>query len=60
MCLVSAIFIPDGHDVPFGAMPLAEKNRISHRAQALQQFIEHCRSAGDALLDGCEPTREEQ
>jgi len=28
-----ACFVPDGHTVPFGAMHIDQKNRISHRAQ---------------------------
>lgn len=29
------LFIPDGYDISFAAMPAADKNRISHRARAL-------------------------
>jgi inosine triphosphate pyrophosphatase len=39
-----AIFIPDGMSEPFGAMGLDEKNRISHRARALSQFVQHCKA----------------
>lgn len=28
-----ACFVPDGHTMPFGAMPVEEKNMISHRAR---------------------------
>lgn len=34
-----ALFIPDGYDVSFGDLPAAEKNRISHRARAVQAVI---------------------
>lgn len=36
------IFQPDGHDVTFGEMDLQTKNRISHRAVALEKFIKEC------------------
>jgi XTP/dITP diphosphohydrolase len=34
-----ALFIPDGYDVSFGDLPAVEKNRISHRARAVQAVI---------------------
>ena len=43
-----AIFVPDGYDTPFAVMPLAEKNKISHRSRALMQFIEHCQEEARA------------
>ena len=36
------IFQPDGHDQTFGEMDRWEKNRISHRARAVQAFVEAC------------------
>jgi XTP/dITP diphosphohydrolase len=33
------IFIPDGYDCTFAEMNLAEKNTISHRAQAVRKLI---------------------
>ena len=33
------IFMPDGHDVTLGEMPPAVKNRLSHRARAVEQMI---------------------
>jgi XTP/dITP diphosphohydrolase len=36
------MFLPDGHDRTFAEMPLAEKNRISHRAVALALLMERC------------------
>lgn len=32
------IFIPDGYSITFAEMNAAEKNRISHRARALEEF----------------------
>jgi len=34
-----AVFVPDGFEEPFSAMPMVQKNRISHRGKALQQFV---------------------
>ena len=34
-----ALFVPDGHDETFAEMPLDRKNRISHRARALDAFV---------------------
>ena len=34
------IFIPNGYDVTFSDLDLAEKNQISHRAKAMQKLIE--------------------
>ncbi len=34
------IFMPDGYEITFAEMDLAEKNRISHRAKAMQQLVE--------------------
>jgi XTP/dITP diphosphohydrolase len=36
------IFVPDGHDITFGEMDRWEKNRISHRAKAVQQLVTGC------------------
>ncbi len=36
------IFQPDGHDLTFGEMDRWEKNRISHRARAVANFVEGC------------------
>ncbi len=36
------IFQPDGHDTTFGEMNRWEKNRISHRAKAFEQFVAAC------------------
>ncbi len=33
-----SIFIPDGHALTFAEMSAQEKNRISHRAKALEEF----------------------
>ncbi len=33
------MFMPDGHDVTFGQMDPAEKNRISHRAVAFARLV---------------------
>ncbi|MFN8376175.1 MAG: RdgB/HAM1 family non-canonical purine NTP pyrophosphatase [Anaerolineae bacterium] len=34
-----AVFIPDGYDVTWSAIPLTEKNRISHRGEAARKLI---------------------
>ncbi|MFX0542318.1 RdgB/HAM1 family non-canonical purine NTP pyrophosphatase [Roseovarius sp. S4756] len=36
------IFQPDGHDITFAQMDPAEKNRISHRADAFRQLVKGC------------------
>lgn len=36
------IFVPDGYDITFGEMDRWEKNKISHRARAVAQFVEGC------------------
>ncbi len=33
------IFIPDGYEKPFGALSSEIKNKISHRAKALEKFL---------------------
>lgn len=33
------VFIPEGHDKTFSELGIAEKNRISHRAQAIKQLL---------------------
>ena len=32
------LFIPSGFDVPFGQMPMEQKNRLSHRFKALREL----------------------
>lgn len=34
------IFIPDGYDLTFGEMGVSKKNKISHRAKALEAIIQ--------------------
>ncbi|WP_238366369.1 RdgB/HAM1 family non-canonical purine NTP pyrophosphatase [Mesobacterium pallidum] len=36
------MFMPDGYDITLGEMDPAEKNRISHRADALKKLIAAC------------------
>ena len=35
-------FVPDGYDKPFGALPMEIKQQISHRHNALAQFVSEC------------------
>ena len=35
------IFIPDGFKLTFAEMTLEEKNKISHRAKAIEKLVEH-------------------
>lgn len=35
-------FIPDGYKMTFGEMDPREKNRISHRAKAVEKFVAEC------------------
>ena len=36
------IFVPDGHTTTFGEMDRWEKNKISHRADAVRKFVDGC------------------
>jgi len=36
------VFQPLGYDITFGEMTPAEKNRISHRADAFRKLVEGC------------------
>lgn len=36
------IFVPNGYDITFGEMDPAEKNKISHRADAVAKFVAGC------------------
>lgn len=40
------LFVPDGSTCTLAELPAEEKNRISHRARALLQFIAYLRSPG--------------
>jgi XTP/dITP diphosphohydrolase len=35
------VFLPDGYDLSFAEMSLEVKNKISHRARAIQKLIDH-------------------
>jgi XTP/dITP diphosphohydrolase len=37
------LFLPDGYTLTFAEMPLAEKNKLSHRARAMSEFINFLR-----------------
>ncbi len=43
------IFVPEGHERTFAELGLAVKNRISHRARAMQQVIGFLRSQVDPV-----------
>jgi len=36
------IFIPEGHDVTFAEMDRWEKNKMSHRGDAVAKFVAGC------------------
>lgn len=36
------IFVPDGYDITFAEMDRWEKNKISHRAKAVNAFVQGC------------------
>ncbi|MDF1716546.1 MAG: RdgB/HAM1 family non-canonical purine NTP pyrophosphatase [Antarcticimicrobium sp.] len=36
------IFVPEGYDITFGEMDRWEKNKISHRARAVEKFVAGC------------------
>lgn len=38
------VFLPDGYNQTFAEMDIKIKNTISHRARALQKFLEHLKS----------------
>lgn len=40
------IFQPDGYDITFAEMDMSEKNKISHRALAMQKLIDFLREDG--------------
>jgi len=41
------IFQPDGHKFTFAEMDMNEKNRISHRAKAIEQLVNHLLAKND-------------
>jgi XTP/dITP diphosphohydrolase len=43
------IFVPDGYNISFAEMPLDEKNKISHRANALVKLREQLKSREENL-----------
>lgn len=38
------VFLPDGYELTFAEMPLSEKNKISHRARAVNKLINYLQS----------------
>lgn len=38
------IFVPEGYDKPFGALPAQIKNGLSHRARALEKLVAYLKS----------------
>jgi XTP/dITP diphosphohydrolase len=39
------VFIPKGHSITLAEMSLAEKNKISHRAQALAKLVDYLKES---------------
>ncbi len=39
-----SIFVPKGYSLTFAEIPLQEKNRISHRAKALEKFLNYLKA----------------
>ncbi|PKM88991.1 MAG: non-canonical purine NTP pyrophosphatase, RdgB/HAM1 family [Firmicutes bacterium HGW-Firmicutes-10] len=37
------IFVPEGYSMTFGVLPSEIKNKISHRAKALQAVVQYCK-----------------
>jgi XTP/dITP diphosphohydrolase len=46
------IFQPDGYDITFAEMSMAEKNRISHRAKAMDGLIGFLKHPSQTLPEG--------
>ena len=38
------VFVPDGYNLTFAEMPLADKNKISHRARAFNKLISYLKN----------------
>jgi XTP/dITP diphosphohydrolase len=47
------VFVPEGYKDTFAEMPLAEKNKISHRARAFSKFVEYMKEL-DVAVSGAE------
>ena len=49
-----ALFVPEGHGVPFSEMPMEDKNGISHRGRALADFVAYCRAHQEEVIAAIE------
>lgn len=47
---ISACFKPDGYDKVYSALSIEEKNRISHRGKAMQEFVQFLNSKKDKAI----------
>ena len=47
------VFVPEGYKDTFAEMPLAGKNKISHRARAFSKFVEYMKGL-DVVVSGAE------
>lgn len=50
------VFVPEGYDITFAEMPAEEKNRMSHRASAVEKLGEFLRTGSETANSGTAPS----